>query len=586
MMSMDVGGALNSNELEIMGYEPVYDYTQYSHDNHVNVIPEKSFKRLVQDTFKTIANVLRETYGPYGSTVVISDQNQTTTTKDGYNVFTAMGFSHHYKKMVYLAIQKICERVNKNVGDGTTSCILLAEKIFNRINELNVSPDEKRQIMKILTSIEQNLQDSSILMNDMEYDHGISPLTKESFGNVISLAGNYDDELTNILYEAFDPTFDEDNEVTSIRNVIVDKEVDNGIDSNTLYDIDFLPGDYRVRINMDVEMGLSLNEPSDMKIVIYDHAFNGTDWVNFMNGYNHDEKVLIMARAFPETILKNEYARYLKDRYILKEEVKLILCEIKGSYVQKEISDLAAVLGVKPNTLNSPALDHSMIPTVTIQVHKGNCLCFHNVKPPKEYIETLRLEMNKDMTKSYIKRNEYVERIRALTMDTKDTLITVKSASSLELEMIADKIDDCVSIVRSAFDNGVVPNMLRYGHSRMVLMNDIKEFEGIEELSSTIVDAILKSIEGLFVDVWNSKYPDEELSNDIAESFYMGLYKSYDIISDKCVDMTQLPTSSQYDIEVIVAAISIVKYLLTSRALIFDAHLMRPTGDQGHYQRI
>jgi chaperonin GroEL (HSP60 family) len=85
---------------------------------------------------------MRSTYGPYGSTIVISDQNETTTTKDGFNVFEAMGFSHHYKRMVYLAIKKICERVNRNVGDGTTSCILLADKMFRKISDIIKTPDD------------------------------------------------------------------------------------------------------------------------------------------------------------------------------------------------------------------------------------------------------------------------------------------------------------------------------------------------------------------------------------------------------------------------------------------------------------
>ena len=68
---------MNEGELELQmaGYQKVYDYTQYSHDNNVNVIPEEAFKRLIRDTFKTITDVLRATYGPYGSSVVISEKD-------------------------------------------------------------------------------------------------------------------------------------------------------------------------------------------------------------------------------------------------------------------------------------------------------------------------------------------------------------------------------------------------------------------------------------------------------------------------------------------------------------------------------
>ena len=59
---------MNDLQAQEMGYDKVWDFTQYSHDNNVNVIPEDDFRRLVQETFKCIADNLRRTYGPYAST--------------------------------------------------------------------------------------------------------------------------------------------------------------------------------------------------------------------------------------------------------------------------------------------------------------------------------------------------------------------------------------------------------------------------------------------------------------------------------------------------------------------------------------
>lgn len=584
-------GALSPEELDIIGYSKVYDYTQFSHDHHINVIPENDFKRLVEDTFKTITFVLRRTYGPYGSTVLITDQNETTTTKDGFNAFQAIGLSHQYKRLVYLAIKKIIERVNRNVGDGTTSCILLAEKLFHKISEIIITPDEKRNALKALTIIEDTLQhrdDEDIIENSI-----IKPLTERSFMNVISLAGNYDDELTDILTKAMDPQIsnDEERRIESIRNVIVESEVDTSMDSSIDYSIDYLPGDYRVRVNMDVEFGLSFNVPTPIKVVIYDHTFGSTDWLNFYNGYDKESKILVIARSFSKGFMDNEYVRYLRERALVKQPINIVLCEIKGDFVQNEIKDLAALLKTDVRTLNSAAVDHSLLPTATIQVHNGNCLCFHNVEPPLEYINKLEIEMKKDLSKSFIKRNNYLDRIRALSLNSKDTLIIVKAASSLELKMICDKIDDCTSIIQSAMNNGVVPNMLRYAYLKAMELHTMKFDKIGDEASmiSKIADAIMESIRGLFWDIYDSKYPsgtyDSKVPNDIIQRFYEEEFCSYDIINEKFVDTEELPTSAQYDIEVVAAAISIVKYLLTSKSLIFDAHFMRPTDDVGHYER-
>ncbi len=184
---------MNEMELDALGYKKVYTYTDYANENHVNVIPEESFKKLVTDTFKVIADVLRETYGPYGSTIMISDQSETTTTKDGYNIYNAIGFSHQYKRLVYIAIKKIIERVNRRVGDGTTTCILLAEKIFNRLIPLLDTADHKRELDRLLNFIEDELNRSETIDEDRKRGY-IHPLTKTKLHSLLMVASNYDNE--------------------------------------------------------------------------------------------------------------------------------------------------------------------------------------------------------------------------------------------------------------------------------------------------------------------------------------------------------------------------------------------------------
>ena len=98
----------------------------------------------------------------------MTDQNVTTATKDGYNTFQAMHFSHNYKQQVYLHIQEIINRVNSKVGDGTTSCILLAEKMFNELNSICKNAEDERRIKGILEEIENNLQNPDNIESDKE----------------------------------------------------------------------------------------------------------------------------------------------------------------------------------------------------------------------------------------------------------------------------------------------------------------------------------------------------------------------------------------------------------------------------------
>lgn len=583
---------LSDTEMEVAGFKRVYDYTQYSHENHINVIPEEAFQRLTSDTFGTVADVLRNTYGPYGSTMMLTSQNgETTTTKDGYNIYNSLGFNHQYKRMVYMAIQNIIERVNRTVGDGTTSCILLAEKVFNKMLPLMDNPDNKRHLKEVLDNIELELQESLAIKRDMETGM-ILPMTRTALRNIIRVASNYDMKLVDMLMEALMPETDENDVVTSVRNVIVDSSSTYESVSNANYEVTPLPGDYRARINMDVDFALALEKPTNLKIVMYDHTFNASEWENF---YNHaydkeaEELVLLIARSFHVQFMDNEYTRYLKSTQLTKRPVRIYLAEIKGRYVQDELHDLAAILNVPLHDIHHLEVDYNNIPTFNVQVHNYNCLCINNATPPTDYINKLKIE--RDNETSYVRQTVINDRIVALSLDQKDTLVRVKAGTNLELKMITDKIDDCVSIVKSACNYGVVPNMLWYGDERIsrIHQNASDHVSPLSKFTQDVCDAIQLSIEDLCRDIWKSKHGNtkEQQLHELMSEFYTVETPEYafDIITDDLVPCTQLPTSAQYDLEVLVATLSIVKYLLTSRALVFDAFLMQPQGDQGHFVR-
>lgn len=576
--------SINDDALALAGYEKVYDYTQYSHENHVNVIPEESFKHLVMDAFKTMADVLRNTYGPYASTVIISDQSQTTTTKDGYNVFNAMGFSHAYKRMVYLAVKKIIDRVNNNVGDGTTSCILLAEKMFLEIEKIIKTVDDKRNILAALTQLEKALQDPEAITDDLR-DELIQPLNNAALRGLIDVAGNYDTGLTDIIEKALDPELVglvESDQIISVRNVVVEAKLDPDGEGFTTYECDYLPGDYRVRVDMGTTEALMFESPRKIRVALYDHAFGASDWNFFMDKYDKVTETLILARSFNRSFMDHEFTQYLLQLRSAKADVPLFLAEIKGDFVRDEIKDLGAVLNFEPIGLHAKSVNHEKLPIVPVQVHKGNCMCFWMDEIPKKYIETLKSEMETDLSGSMVRHQLFKDRIRALSNESHDTLITVNASSTLEMKMISDKIDDCVSIVNSAVTYGIVPNMFAYGYMRL----DRYKNACTDDISKSVADAVMLSIKGLFSDIWKSKHGDEfpEKCDVIAKDFYENAFTSFDIIKESYVPVQDLPTSAQYDLEVITAALSIVKYLLTSRALVFDAHLLKPIDDTGKYR--
>lgn len=584
------------NDLQFDSSHMRYDFTQYSHDNDINVIPKDDYRRLITDTFKTICDVLRQTYGPYGSSVIMTEQNQTVATKDGYNTFETLHFSHNYKQQVYLSIQEIINRVNENVGDGTTSCILLAEKMFNHLKDVAKNADDERKVKGILEMIEKELQNPTTIESDKTNDV-VHKLDETSLFNIIKLAANYDETLTRNLVEALDPKFDENGVLTSIRNVIVDEERDTGNATEVEYESDKLPGDYRVNITIHPDLGREWVVPQKMRILICDHAFNGSDWMKFDNGrIETDTPVLIIARAVTQDFFDNIYTKkYAVPNISAGNPIMYYVCEMaKGGYVKNEIQDLCAVLGIKPMTYEATGpidLDY-YTQEYTFSIRNGNCLCFENCTPATEYAETLKFEMKADLSKSITKKSIWESRINACLLKDKDTLFKIKSSNRLQSKLIVDKITDCCSIIKSAVENGVTPNLLSYGYLRMKRILDM--FKSDEnKLGEDICNRICESINGIFDDIWYSKYGDIDDPDMLKEnqskrdSFKTILHGannnfSFDIINEEACCYKEFPTSAQYDIEVIVAGITIVKYMLTSKAFVFDSCLLQPHGDKGY----
>lgn len=576
---------MNEAELNAMGYVKKYDYTQYAHDNHINVIPEEAFKLLVANTFKTIADNLRNTYGPYGSTVLLNTMNETTATKDGYNVFNALGFNHQYKKMVYLAIKKIIDRVNDNVGDGTTSCILLAEKIFNKLNEIIKTPEDKRIIKGILDFIEHEIQRVDI---DETGDY-IKKLKSKNIVNLLMVAANYDPVLVSHLLTALNPVFDKEGNIKSINNVIVDCGTPHEV-SQTSFEVSHYPGKYRVEIGMNYELALAFSKPRRVRVVLYDHGFGDSEWNYFLKNYDKKTDTVIIARGFTSTFMNGEYIHYVRGLKLAKADHHVFFIQLKGGYYQDEVKDLASVLNIKPHTVDDLEVNHEEIPFFDLSVYNYNCLCFYNVEPPVEYINNLKAEAS--IEESYAKKTLMNDRIEALNMDKQDSLIKVKAESSIEMKILTDKLDDCISIAKSAFSYGITPNLLWYGYRKLDLIDtDVNNFKSKID---RVINIIQSSIIDIAKDIYLSKHSnpsDDELSywvKDIADVFYAGGdgSVSYDIIKDEFVDMMDLPTSAQYDVEIIVASLSIVKYLLSAKALIFDANIMVQQGDEGHFEQL
>lgn len=147
-----------------------------------------------------LANTVKTTLGPHGSTVILqTPEGQIYTTKDGVSVARQV-FDND--RMVDSGIQLVREATSKTAevaGDGTTTSTILSQVLINGcMEQMNkgVSPlSLKRGMMKALRYYTTKLASS-------EYSTKVGFNTK-SLKDIATISANNDSELGGLVAEAF-----------------------------------------------------------------------------------------------------------------------------------------------------------------------------------------------------------------------------------------------------------------------------------------------------------------------------------------------------------------------------------------------
>lgn len=102
-----------------------------------NIVPEAKVRAKQKETLQIIANSLEKSFGPKGSTTAIvknMDKNGVNIsldyTKDGHTIVKSIAFEYPIERSVQDILVELTRYVVKEVGDGTTSAILLCNSIF------------------------------------------------------------------------------------------------------------------------------------------------------------------------------------------------------------------------------------------------------------------------------------------------------------------------------------------------------------------------------------------------------------------------------------------------------------------------
>ena len=134
--------------------------------NNTNVVSGDKLRDIQSNTLKEIAGYLSKTFGPMGSnTKIITGANMgdinTAYSKDGLNVLKHIMNSKPIEMSIIEELVEITRQVEKEVGDGTTSTVILSSLIFDNLLKIqqhyNITPYQLIREFKEVASVIQDI---------------------------------------------------------------------------------------------------------------------------------------------------------------------------------------------------------------------------------------------------------------------------------------------------------------------------------------------------------------------------------------------------------------------------------------------
>ncbi len=183
-----------------------------------NIIgPDKLFD-LVSYVITGEAESIGRTLGPAGAYALIcnvyAEGSPVFPSKDGFSIMQEVKYNDQNKYFIGEIVKDISRRMNTNVGDGTTSGVVIANKLFHLLSKYDITtkyPDlgVKLPPISMRHLLEAVRKELSVILLDTENDYIIdgNAINDEQRNTLISkvanISSNNDSEVSDVVADLF-----------------------------------------------------------------------------------------------------------------------------------------------------------------------------------------------------------------------------------------------------------------------------------------------------------------------------------------------------------------------------------------------
>lgn len=270
-----------------------------------NIVPQKDLREQSMKALEIIAESLVTSFGPYGSATQIKKENVLPKfTKDGHTILKHIFFNGIIEMSIREVLEDLTTHVVKEVGDGTTSAILLSQLAYKRFattQEPNLSDDAykasvynfKMPPAEIEYMINRLVKDVSARI----LSHAKQIETYEDIKKIALISTNNNEEMAELIADVY---------MQNGQDVYIDvKRSNDAKDYVKIFDGMTLNSGYadKVYVTNEVESTAEVNHP---RIYFFEDPIDTPEMIGFLSAilyHNIFEPLKARTKLIPTVIL-------------------------------------------------------------------------------------------------------------------------------------------------------------------------------------------------------------------------------------------------------------------------------------------
>lgn len=489
-----------------------------------NVVTKEEYTELARFVFKQVVDILSKSYGPYGSMALINRMGMRFSTKDGWRILMHTYFKGNiYYDAIHHMIFDVCEQMNNAVGDGTTTVVLIANRIYEclveRMHEIEAMDLPPREIMN---SFDRNVE--RIVEELKTVSRAFGP---DDVRPIATIASNDNQNVIDCLCELYERDPSADIQILESNKPGVSVEKTDGLKIPlSLLD--------QIYINNKTERCCDL--PKGTVYMVFDHKVGEAAMKSLIlpaerSASVKKHRLVVIAPAYEESIISGFWIKKTADEFRATNSCTTILCGYKPSVIGVAgASDISILLDTTPiddRLVNQFASQGSTIggnidsgrfvirnAQAGVEVILGECESakigvestsfFSGLHPSINMLEKQKeliraeikdLEENMTLTEKTTSMKLSQLRKRLARLELKVSVIYYGSESDFAKEALHDTIEDGVRALESARSTGVIRG------SQYDLIDVCKNIikKKLSKIDDIIMECIIRGIQNTLV---------------------------------------------------------------------------------------